>query len=126
VANLWESNWYYKYRPYNQCDSLCVFTGDSCWDEMGAEGEGDRLALPTDSVLIDSGGYGWKRWNMTADVQAHYSGGSVNHGWILVKKNEQTANIRWMFYSSEETETYPDNIPKLIIYYRQKDNIKND
>lgn len=120
IGQQGESEWWFRFRPYNQNDTTCVSSGDSCWSGGGASGAGDRVTSKTDSVLIDSGTYGWKRWNVTADVRSHYSGASVNHGWTLIKRNETTANIRWMFYSSEETETYPDSIPMLIVYYSKQ------
>lgn len=133
LADQGENCWYYRYRPWATADTVCdschnaqAVSCDSCWEAggeladscWGADCSVCRTLTPTDSSLITATSYGWQRWNVTADVQAHYDD-TTNNGWILIKKAEQTANIRWQFYSSEDSSSHPDSIPELIIYYSE-------
>lgn len=111
-----ECSWFYKYEPYDDDDSLCASATDSCWAVMGADSvEVDRSFFYSDSVQIDSGTYGYYRLDVTEDVRRHYAATATNYGWLLLKGGEDTDNIRWQFWSSEEGSSLV--APELVVYW---------
>ena len=74
---------------------------DAADDGTGEDSTADRTATAEASTLIT--GTGWFAWDLTTAVQNWYSGDWSEYGVILINDDEDTAECRKIFESSEST-----------------------
>jgi hypothetical protein len=88
----------------------------SSWTTAG----GDYAASPTASVASGTSSNVWLSWDVTADVNAWYTGGASNHGLLLKDNVEESSTTYSATFASSENGTAA-NRPRLVVTYTPPD-----